>query len=194
MAISTSSTAEARDSVLWAFWIPVAESAVAAGQLGTVHRILRFQLTWDCQTELPLRLGCWDGLKLCPNTFNTIRLLSDYCQIIIRLLSDYYNQICFWCARLKRHPLRKRRDHTGLENCMKTQCNLWSWRPIVLVCCSISFLFVVAKCRPLARSCVQNVGYKKRQRTSKSSNSFDVDHTRNRTCRCLTCFHGLQNF
>ena len=93
MAISTSSTAEARDSVLWAFWIPVAESAVAAGQLGTVHRILRFQLTWDCQTELPLRLGCWDGLKLCPNTFNTIRLLSDYCQIIIRLLSDYYQII-----------------------------------------------------------------------------------------------------
>lgn len=156
----------------------------AAGQLGSPNpRILRVQLTWDCQTELPLRLGCWDGLELCPNTFN-----------IIKLLSDYYNQICFWCARLKRHPLRKRRDHTGLENCMKTQCNLWPWRPIVLVCCSISFLFVVAKCRPLARSCAQNVGYKKRQRTSKSSNSFDVDHTRNRTCCCLTCFHGLQNF
>ena len=167
------------------------------GVLNSCRRVSRAAgFTESPNSEVPTDMGLPNGAP--PEaglgwSWTVSKHIQHY-QIIIRWLSDYYNQICFWCARLKRHPLRKRRDHTGLENCMKTQCNLWPWRPIVLVCCSISFLFVVAKCRPLARSCVQNVGYKKRQRTSKSSNSFDVDHTRNRTCRCLTCFHGLQNF
>ena len=85
---------------------------------------------------------------LCPNTFkifHDISTLSDQIQI-------FSCQICFWCARLKRHPLSNRRDHTGRENCRKTLYNLWPWRPIVHVCCSISLLFFVAKCRLLGLS------------------------------------------